>query len=111
MGAFGIDAVNSALVIACSEVWARLQLIGKVFRMLDDQPVNVSKVERAIGAGFEINWTAPVIGRRQEFAFDFVGVAVASKGDAIQFEHFAMDEVIGRFADKKAVGEVWAKKV
>ena len=77
--------------------------------MLDNQAIDVGDVKRAVRPRPEHGGPEPVVTRSEKLAVLFVRRATALEGDAIGFENFTMDHILGRFADEDAGLEIDAE--
>lgn len=81
--AVGGDAVETAAVVAAVEVEVLLDVRGQRPRVFDDLAVYVDDEERAVGSVGEKDGAEPVVARRDELAFLFVGGALGEERDAV----------------------------
>src|SRR5437016_4299959 len=79
--------------------------------MLNDQAIHVSKVQGTIRAGLDHYRTAPVISRGEKFRIGFRGCPVADEGHSVGLQHFAMNGIVGRLANKNAALELRAEQL
>ena len=71
--------------------------------MLEDETVHVGNIQRSVGAYPQGRGPEPVISAGQEFGMLFSGGSLAVQGAAPSTEHFLMDHVVDRLANKDRV--------
>ncbi len=88
-----------------------LDVVWNPFRMLNDEAIHVGDVERSIRSGLEHGWAKPIVLRGEEFGILLIRGAMAGEADAIRFEDFAVDEIVDRFTNKNAGGEIGIENI
>src|ERR1041384_7140566 len=106
-----VDAINTPHLRPGAEIDAFLKVFRYPFRMLDDQPVHVGHIKRAIRTGLCHRRAKPIIARGQEFRIRFIGGAMAGEGNAGRLHDLTMNQVMNRLADEITGGEAWAKEI